>query len=164
MDNLKVGGVFEFRHIRDGVEIDRWESKNIVVTQGLNYLLNAGLHNAVASGSWYVGIFSGNYTPISTDTAATIASNATESTAYTEATRPLWNEDEASGGSITNSANKATFTINASATIYGAFLVSDSTKAGAAGTLFAASRFAVPRTVAAEDQLLVTYTVQSTSA
>lgn len=168
MEQLKgnpvVGGVFELELIRDGKVIDKWQDHNLVVNEGLNDLLQVYLGNGTQKATWYVGLFEGNYTPLATDTAANIASNATESSAYVEATRPEWVEAAASAQQITNTANKATFTINATKTIYGAFLVSSNTKGGTAGVLFAATRFASSRSVIASDQLLVTYTVQAASA
>lgn len=162
--SLEVGGVFTFQQIRDGKVIDEWEEKNLVVNEGLNHLLDVTLSGGSQNASWYIGLFEGNYTPVSTDTAANIATNATESTAYTETTRQGWTTSAVSSQQITNTASKATFTINANKTIYGAFLVSNNTKGGTSGMLFAASKFSVARSVVDEDQLLVTYTVLSASA
>lgn len=163
-NSLQVGGVFKFEQYRDGVKIDEWESKNLVVNEGLNHLLDTVLHASTPVTTWYVGLFEGDYTPVATDTAANIASNATECTAYDEAARVTWDEAAASSQQITNSASKATFTMNATKTVYGAFLVSSSTKSGTSGTLFAASKFSVARSVVSTDELLVTYTVQAVSA
>lgn len=160
----KVGGVFTIEHVRNGEVIDTWEEPNLVVNEGLNDLLDVCLSGATQKTTWYVGIFEGNYTPVATDTAANITANSTESTAYTEANRPTWVDAGASSQSITNSASKATFTINATKTIYGAFLISDNTKSGTSGVLFAASKFSVSRAVVLDDQLLITYTVQAASA
>lgn len=137
---------------------------NIVVDQGLNHILDVAFHNTTQVATWYVGIFKGNYTPQSTDTAANIASNSTEATEYDESTRQEWVEAAAASKSITNSANRATFTINATVTIYGAFLVSTSTKSGTSGSLAAASRFASQRDLVDDDELLVTYTLTAADA
>ncbi len=161
---FQLGGEFTFELVRGGVVIDKWSSKNLVVNEGLNDLLQVHLGDGSQKSIWYVGIFAGNYTPVSSLTAATVAANATESVAYDEATRPEWECAAASGQQITNTANKATFTMNDGATIYGAFLISNNEKGGTGGVLFAASRFAVARAVVDEDQLLVTYTVQAASA
>lgn len=160
---MKVGGVFTFEHIRDGEVIDTWHEENLVVNESLDDLLQVYLGNGTQKPTWYVGIFEGNYTPVASVTAATIASAATESTAYDESARVTWVEAAVSSQSITNSANKATFTINATKTMYGAFLISDSAKSGTAGTLFAASKFSAARAVVTLDQLLVTYTVTAAS-
>jgi len=161
---MEVGGRFDFQLVRDGKVIDEWSEHNLVVNEGLNHLLNTQFNGGAQVATWYCGLFEGNYTPVATDTGANIAANATESVAYTETTRPEWIEAPASGQQITNTANKAVFTMNASKTIYGAFLISNNTKGGATGVLFAASRFAVARTVVTEDQLLVTYTIQAASS
>ena len=54
--------------------------------------------------------------------------------------------------------------MNASITVYGAFLVSTSTKSGTTGTLLAASRFTSARAVVSSDQLLITYTLTAADA
>lgn len=160
---LVVGGVFDFEQVRDGKVIDRWQSQNLVTNEGLNAILDIMFHAATQITTWYIGIFEGNYTPVAGVTAATIASASTESTAYSESVRQTYTEAAASSQSITNSANKATFSINATKTLYGAFLISDSTKSGTSGTLFAASRFGSSKAVSSGDQLLVTYTLNASS-
>jgi hypothetical protein len=102
-------------------------------------------HGSTQVGTWYLGVFEGNYTPVAGLLASTIAGAATETTAYDETTRPAYNEAAAASKVTTNSANKATFTFNATKTLYGAFLISDSTKAGTSGTLMAAAKFAAPK-------------------
>jgi len=160
-----IGGTFIHDVYRPGVGfLGEQCDHNLVVNEGLNALLDIMFHADTQITTWYVGIFEGNYTPVATDTAANIASNSTESTAYDEASRQEYNEAAASGQSITNSANKATFTINATKTIYGAFLISNSTKGGTSGTLFSASRFSASRSVIALDSLLITYTITAADA
>ena len=162
---LKVGGKFICTQIRSGKVIDRWESKNVVVNEGLNLLLNNALAAVAAQTAWYLGVFSGNYTPQATDTAATIASNSTEFSGYSSTTRPAWTPQ--SGGStaqsLTNAAAQANFTITTAATLYGAFLVSSNTISGTTGDLMAASQFSAPRSLAVNDQLLVTYALSAVS-
>lgn len=166
VQRLRTGGVFHVQQVRGGKIIDEWDSKNIVVNQGLNYLLSTGFQAQAAQTAWYVGIFSGNYTPLATDTGATIAGNSTESAAYTSTTRPIWTPPAAvtTTQELDNGSSKATFTMNASATIYGAFLCSSNVISGTSGVLFAASQFAASRSVVANDQLLVTYAISAASA
>lgn len=165
--NVLVGGVFDYElmRLRKGRRelVDKWSSHNLVVNEGLNHMLDVVLHNGTQVTTWYVGVFEGNYTPVAGDTAATFPTNATECTAYDEATRQAYNEAAPSSQSITNSASKATFTFNASKTIYGGFLSSVSTKGGTTGTLMAADRAATSKLVVAADQLLVTYTLTLTA-
>jgi hypothetical protein len=144
--------------------LDPAADHNLMVDQGLNSLLDVHYHGTTQITSWYIGLFKGNYTPQASDTAANIAANATEATEYDESNRVDWVEAAASSKAITNSANKATFTINATVTIYGAFLVSTNTKSGTSGSLSAASRFGSARSLVDDDQLLVTYTISAADA
>jgi hypothetical protein len=144
--------------------VQPWQfDENIVVNEGLNHILNTEFHATAQITTWYIGIFEGNYTPVAGDTAANIAANSTESTAYTQANRVEWVEGAAAAQSITNPA-ASQFNINATKTIYGAFLVSSNVKSGVTGTLFAASRFASSRAVVNLDQILVTYTLTAADA
>lgn len=162
--DLVVGGVFTYQHFREGVLIDEWSDPNLVTNEGLNSLLGIMFHADTQLTSWYVGLFEGNYTPVATDTAANIASNATETTAYTGTTRPAYTVAAASGQSVTNAASTANFTFNATKTIYGGFVISDNTKSGTTGKLFCASRFTTSRAVVSGDQMLVTYALSAASA
>lgn len=161
---LRVAGLWQGEHRRKGKIIDTWEQPNLVVNEGLNALLDIMFHGTTQITTWYIGVFEGNYTPVATVTAATITSASTESTAYDESTRVTWNEAAASSQSITNSANRATFTFNATKTIYGAFLVSASAKSATTGTLFSAAQFSGSKSVVDDDELLLTYSFTAASA
>lgn len=165
--SFAAGGVFEFELVRDGKVIDKWSDHNLVTNEGLNDLLSVYLVGGPQKVTWYVGLFEGNYTPMAAVTAATVKTASTECTAYGEATRQTWAGATPASQSTTNSASKATFTINATKSVYGAFLISASAKNGtgdAAAKLFAITRFSAVRSVVATDQLLVTYTVSAASA
>ena len=162
-NQIRVGGVFLCEHVRDGAVIDTWEQPNLVVNEGLNSLLGVYFAAATQVTTWYLGLFEGNYTPVAGLTAATVTASSTECTAYDETTRVAYVEAAPASQSITNSASKATFTFNATKTIYGAFLVSNSTKSGTTGTLFSAARFSASKSVVATDQLLLTYTFTASS-
>jgi hypothetical protein len=160
---IKVGGVFQGQLIRKGRVIDEWEDHNLVVNEGLNALLSVMFNGGTQIGTWYLGLFEGNYTPVSTITAATIVAASTENTTYTSGTRPEYVEAAPSGQSITNSANRASFVFNATKTIFGAFLTSSATKSSTTGTLFSAARFSSSKAVVADDELLLTYTFTAAS-
>lgn len=161
---LRVGGKFQIEHRRAGETIDVEEVDNLVTNEGLNKLLDVMFNGATQITTWYLGVFEGNYTPVATVTAATITANSTESTAYDAATRPEYVEAAAASQSITNSANRASFVFNATKTIYGAFLVSASSKSATTGTLFSAARFSTSKAVVATDELLLTYTFSAATA
>lgn len=119
---------------------DIWE--NIVVNEGLNYLLDAGLSGGAAVTSWFVGLTDGTPTVAEGDAMAAHA-GWVEVTAYTEAARVAWVDGGVSGQSVDNSAAPASFAINANTTVIGgAFLVSVNIKGGATGVLYAVGAFA----------------------
>lgn len=161
---IKAGGVFTVEHVRNGEVIGKEEIHNLVVDQGLNHILDTVFHGSTPVTTWYVGIFEGNYVPLATDTASNFPGSATESIVYDEANRIEYVEAASSSKSITNSANKATFTINATKTIYGGFLASVATKSSTSGTLMAAAKFGTARSVVSGDQLLITYTFSAASS
>lgn len=161
---LLVGGKYSGQIIRKGDVIDEFEADNLVVDEGLNAMLDILFHATAQITTWYLGVFEGNYTPVNTLTAATVAAAATECSAYASSTRPAFDEAAASSQSTTNSANRASFVFNATKTIYGAFLVSNSTKGGTSGTLFSAARFGSSKSVVSGDELLLTYTFTAQSA
>lgn len=117
---------------------------NLVVTAGRNRYLDATLKTGSGgTPAWYVGLVTG---PGGSNTYAagdTMASHAgwTESTAYSEGTRPAFTTGTIASGSVDNSASRASFSINASVTIGGAFLADNSTKGGTTGTLLGVGSF-----------------------
>ena len=161
-DTSWIGGRFHGEHIRDGKVIEEFEDDNLVVNQGLNNILDT-YFNASAQQTWYLGLFQGNYTPVATETAATIAASATENAGYGGTSRPAFTTVAASGESVTNSASRASYTFGGSYTIYGAFLISNVTINGTAGVLFSAAQFATAKNVSNTDQLLLSYTFTASS-
>lgn len=140
------------------------ESKNLVVNVGLQYMAGTALTSTSQITTWYIGLYGAgsSNTPAAGDTAASHA-GWTEVTPYSDATRPAATFAAATNANpsvVTNSASKASYTINATATVGGAFLISNSTKGGTTGTLFSAADFQSPgdRSVVSGDTLNVTYT------
>uniref|UniRef100_A0A6M3KMU3 Uncharacterized protein n=1 Tax=viral metagenome TaxID=1070528 RepID=A0A6M3KMU3_9ZZZZ len=160
---VKLGTWWEFEHIRKGLSIDKWEQGNVCTAQGLNHMLDVVFHAVTAIATWYIGIFEDNVTPSDGTTYAVPV--FTECSAYTEAARVAYVEAAAGSKSITNSASKATFTMNGTKTIYGAALFGGGTdptvisNTAGGGTIFAASKFALSKSVVATDVLLVTCTI-----
>jgi len=135
----------------------------IVQMQGLNNLLDTYLDAGTQITSWYVFPVETNTTAALTMTYATPA--FTEWDGYTESNRQIFNPAAASGGVMTNSAGKATFTSGETATLYGAALVGGgsaaSTKNDTAGggVLFCYSKFSSSKAVESGDTFKVTLTV-----
>ena len=141
----------------------KWEDgfKNLVVTAGRNQYLDATLKTGVTSPLWYVGL-KGVGTVVADDTVASHAGWA-ELTGYTQSTRPQWVSGTISNGSLSNNP-AAVFTINATATIAGAFMANNNTKGGTAGILLGAGDFSSSRAVESGDTLNITITCSVTSA
>lgn len=132
--------------------------ENLVTTEGKNSLLDNFLAGSAYTAAWYLGLVDGASTP-TFNVANTAASHAgwTESVAYSNATRPAPSFGAAAAGSKASAA--VAFNINATATIAGCFLISNSTKAGSTGTLYSCGAFSGgSRAVANGDTLNVTYT------
>ncbi len=163
---IRIGGVFE-TVCRGADGKIKWidKSHNLVTNEGLDSLLDVYLHAATQITTWYVAPFETDTTILATHTYA--VPGYTESTAYSEGTRQEYEEAAASGQSITNSANKASLSINATKTMYGVGLVgggsAPTTKGNTAGggTLFCAVQFATARAVISGDTLEITYTLTS---
>jgi len=85
---------------------------------------------------------------------------------YSDATRIAFTEDASTTDeAVSNSGSPASFSINATDTVFGAFLTTDSTKSGTAGTLIAAKDFTGgSQAVADGDTLNVTYTITGSSS
>jgi hypothetical protein len=142
--------------------------KNLVVNEGLDAILNIMFHGSTQITTWYIALFESDSAPAEGNTYA--SPGVTETTAYDESTRPAFNEAAASSASITNSANKATFTFNDTKTIYGGMLVGGGTGAttkgntDGGGTTFCQSRLDTAKSVSSEDVLSVTVTIESSAA
>ena len=165
-DGAKFRGIFEFDvYDKDGKLTNHVKSHNIVTDEGLDHILDVVLHGATQITTWYCVLFESNTTPDGSETYAVPV--YTECTAYDEATRPAYVEAAASGQSITNSANKAVFTFNASKTIYGAALVGGgsaaTTKGNTAGggTLLCCAKFTSSQAVVDDNVGNLTYTIGS---
>jgi len=145
----------------------KWEakSKNLVVNVGLQDMNAKYFTGSAYTAAWYIGLYGAgaSNTPAASDTMSSHA-GWTENTGYSNATRPVCTfgtPTTANPSVATNSASPASFTINATSTVGGAFLVSNSTKGGTTGTLYSAADFGSPgdRSVASSDILNVTYTL-----
>jgi hypothetical protein len=164
-EHASAGGVYRLECIGPDGKV-KWtaESKNLVVNVGLKDMNDKYFTGSTYTAAWYIGLYGAASTnnPAAGDTAASHA-GWTEIVPYSNATRPQATFAAATTADpsvITNSASPAAFTINATATVGGAFLISNSTKSGTTGILFSASDFAAPgdRSVASGDTLNVTYT------
>lgn len=160
IESMKLGGIYKFECFDKNGDL-KWteEGHNLVVDTGLNSLLDVYFHAATQITTWYIGLKGAGSIAVG-DTLAS-HSGWSEITDYTD-NRKEYVETAASSKSITNSASPASFSINGTATVAGAFLCSVASTTS--GTLFSAIDFSASRSVASGDTLNVTYTFTSADA
>lgn len=170
MEKMSASGQFHVLCYDENGDL-KWEEKNhnLVMNIGIQYMAGTALTSTTQITTWYIGLVTGpgsGTTFSGTDTIAT--KTWTEFTGYSQAARVTATFAAATNANpsvVTNSASVAAFTINASGTVAGAFLISNNTKGNSAlGTLFSASDFTGgDRTVVSGDTLNVTYTFSLTA-
>jgi len=142
----------------DGLLRWRDEFDNLVTTAGLNDSLQQHFKGVAYTALWYVGLTAG-----STFAAAdTMASHGgwSESTIYSNSSRPVLTLGTVAAGSVDNSASKAVFNINGSGNVFGAFVTTGSATSGSVGTLYGEGLLAAGyRAVQSGDTLSVTITL-----
>jgi len=145
----------------------KWEAEapNLVVNGGLQDMNAKYFTGSAYTAAWYLGLYgaAASNNPAAGDTMSSHA-GWTEVVAYSQATRPactFGTPTTANPSVATNSASPATFSINGTTTVGGAFLTSNNTKSGTTGTLYSAADFSSPgdRSVVSGDTLSVTYTL-----
>ncbi len=165
-EGLGAGGVYALQCFDKDGNL-KWETKshNLVVNVGLKDMNDKYFTGSTYTAAWFVGLITGPGSGTTFAAGDTAASHAgwTEDTGYSNATRPAATFGAATTADpsvISNSASPASFNINATSVIAGAFLISNNTKGGTTGILFSASDFQSPgdRSVVSGDTLNVTYT------
>ena len=140
---------------RDGKLIDTETAHNLLPEQGLNHWLSILLKSGTQVGTWYIGLFTEDYTPVPTDTAATLPNDAKEFVGYVGATRKAFNAGDIVGGECNNFDNVTELEFTQDATIRGGFLISSSGKGAASGTLLSVVKFTSPKVREAGEVLKV---------
>lgn len=125
---------------------------NLVTTAGKTDIVDKYLKGSSYTAAWYLGLKGTGSAAVGD----TLASHGgwSEVTPYS-GNRPAITWGSTSAGS--NTASAVSYTINATATVAGAFVASVNT--GTSGTLYSAGDFAASRSVASGDTLNVTPTV-----
>jgi hypothetical protein len=164
-EGIRGGGVFAIE-CRDAQGTLKWtaETPNLVVNVGLKDMNDKYFLGSTYTATWFIGLYGagGTNDPAAGDTMASHV-GWVEVVPYSNATRPACSFAAATTADpsvITNASSPAVFNINATETVGGAFLTSNSTKSGTTGVLFSAADFAAPgdRNVTSGDTLSVTYT------
>ena len=165
-DSASAKGVYKVQ-CHDAQGNLKWEAEapNLVVNGGLQDMNSKYFTGSSYTAAWYLGLYgaAASNNPAAGDTMSSHA-GWTEVTAYSQATRPACSfgtPTTANPSVATNSASPATFSINATTTVGGAFLTTSNTKGGTTGTLYSAADFSSPgdRSVVSGDTLSVTYTL-----
>lgn len=165
-DSASAKGVYKIQ-CHDAQGNLKWEDEapNLVVNVGLQDMNAKYFTGSAYTAAWYIGLYgaAASNNPAAGDTMSSHA-GWTEVTAYSQATRPactFGTPTTANPSVATNSASPASFSINGTTTVGGAFLTSNSTKSGTTGTLYSAADFSSPgdRAVVSGDTLSVTYTL-----
>lgn len=140
-DIIKPAGLYIARYYENDKLVWEDEFTNLVVTVGKNNMLDNHLAGSAYTASWFIGLVDGASAPTYA-AADTMSAHAgwSENTAYTQGTRPALSWNTAAAGSKSLSA-PASFSTNASATIAGAFVVSNSAKSGTTGVLYSVGSF-----------------------
>jgi len=149
-------------HQLDGRSRPMWalEGPNGIVDTGIHHVLDrfndtAGPEATLAP--WYAGLIdNASFTGLAD--ADTMASHAgwIENQDYSESVRQTLSFAAAASRSISDSVS---FSINATVTIEGLFVASDSTKGGTSGTLFSTAQFASAPALVSGNTLTANYTL-----
>jgi hypothetical protein len=165
-ESASAKGVYKIQ-CHDAQGTLKWEADapNLVVNGGLQDMNAKYFTGSSYTAAWYLGLYgaAASNNPAAGDTMSSHA-GWTEVVAYSQATRPactFGTPTTANPSVATNSASPATFSINGTTTVGGAFLTSNNTKSGTTGTLYSAADFSSPgdRSVVSGDTLSVTYTL-----
>ena len=155
--NIKMRGMIHAEAFDiDGNKIFESTTHNLVVNEGLDYILDVTLSSGTQHGTHYVGL-KGTGAMAAGDTLSSHG-NWSEVDAY-DGSRKAWTEGGVSSQSIDNSGSPATFTIDTNDTeVVGAFLA---TSTDNSGTLVCGGDFSASATLPSGSTLNVTYTISS---
>ena len=145
---------------------ERWvdEFKNLVVNDGLDDYLEQYYNGSTYTAAHFVGLTDDTPSFAAGDNNAGHA-GWIEATPYSEGVRQTYSPAAVSGQSVTNTASKAVFSINATDTVGGAFLTTLNTKAGSVDLLVGGAAFTGgDRSVANGDTMNVTVVASLTSS
>lgn len=137
--------------------------KNLIPNEGLIDILKCWNGQATA-GSKYIGLGTATYTPVATETGATVSTSVAEFVGYNESARPQWVIPTITGTTVDNSASLAVFTANTTATVKVVFLITDSTKGGTAGKLESVVNLPTARALSSGDVIKIQYGVTAISS
>lgn len=113
---------------------------NLVVDEGIEDNLDQYFNGSSYTAAHYCGLTDSAPSPAAGDTMSS-HTGWTEVTAYSEGVRQTVQWGSVSSKSVSNSSNKAVFSINGTTTVGGAMVTTNSTKGGSTGTLYGVGAF-----------------------
>ena len=168
-----IHSIYDVEHWRKGKMLSKTQDHNIVVTEGLNFLLNVMFGGTTAFDPWNIMIFETTPTPALDATSTYVTGHGvdwTECNSFSAPTvRPAYVDAAAAAGVMTNSASKAVFTMSDTKTIYGAALCGGAESATvrdvtAGNFIFCAALFGSAKSVVNTDVLNITITLTAADA
>lgn len=162
LSKVNVKGLFKVEHFDKFNNLKGiYDIPNGLTTQGKNSWLDIMFRAQTQITAWYLGLVNNvGWTAFADADVMSSHAGWSEFVDYNESARPQWTPAAASGGIISN-ASTVNFTINANGNLKGLFAVSNSTKNGTTGTLWATAPYASVIPVSVADILKVTYGVTS---
>lgn len=138
-----------------------WEvgiTKNGITDEGIHYNLDTAFtNNDTAEATWYAGLIdNAGFTGVDPSDVMSSHTGWSECTTYDEATREVLSFAAASSRSITA---EVSFTLNATKTIRGLFVVTNSTKGGTTGVLWSTALYSTAPDMEAGQVLTSNYTL-----
>jgi hypothetical protein len=158
------------RSAEDPTILWRETVENLTTNEGCNNALQNQFKASAYTAAWYVGLINNaSFTALAdTDSSAQInGSNGwVEDTAYSGSVRQTLTLGSVSSGSVSNTASPASFTMNATGTLNGAFVASTATQgAGAGGTiLYGEASFGSTQPYVSGNVITVTITLTAVTA
>jgi len=166
-EQVGAGGVYTVECVAPDGTV-KWTDTflNLVMNEGVQYMNTQTFKGAAYTADWYLGLVTGPGSGTTFAAGDTLVTHAgwTENTAYAGSRKAVTfgTATTANPSVISNSASPASFVMNATATIAGAFLANVSS--GTSGVLFSAGDFTGgDKFVDSGDTLNVTYTFSLTA-
>lgn len=166
-EQVGAGGVYTVECVAPDGTV-KWTDSfpNLVMNEGVQYMNTQTFKGAAYTAAWYLGLVTGPGSGTTFAAGDTLVTHAgwTESAAYAGARKAVTfgTATTANPSVISNSASPASFVMNATVTIAGAFLAN--VDSGTSGVLFSAGDFTGgDKFVDSGDTLNVTYTFSLTA-
>lgn len=164
MDASKIEGIYLVTcRDKDGNIVWTDQIENLITTVGKNNILDTYLEGSSYTATWYLGLIgaTGYTTGVAAGDTAASHGGWAENTSYSQATRPAAVFDDAAAG-VKALTSALAFSINASTTIKGCFLISNNTKGGTTGILLSAGLFNTDKVADNGYQIDVSYSLSLT--